>query len=243
MSRFLGIVSDIDGTLTYNDRSLSEKALCVARRLSGRIPIVLASGNTFCFTRTMSKVLATRSPLIAENGGILLPSFDADPIILTPRMDEILSAFSILKEQFDLTALDSRERVTDVSFLKTVEHSKLLPFLSAFENIDLVDAEYAYHLADKHIQKGAALQTTAKMMGLDAENFVAVGDSDNDVDLFRKSGFSFAVANASAAAKREADIVLKNGFGDGFAEAMEYLLKNDMLELRDEDARTDFYVI
>jgi len=242
MSRFLGIVSDIDGTITHNDRSLSEYALRAAQSLSGRIPIVLASGNTLCFTRTISKVLGTRSPLIAENGGILLPSYDAVPIVVEPCMDELLSALSILKDHFELNVFDSRERVTDISFARTIDKDEILPFLSAFPNIDFVDAGYAYHLTDKNICKGSALQTVAEMMNLKAENFVAIGDSNNDIDLFQKAGFSFAVANANENVKREADVVLENEFGDGFAEAIDYLLKNDMLELRDEDEKTNFYV-
>jgi len=238
--RFFGIASDIDGTLTYDDRRLSVEAMKAAHALSGKLPIILVSGNTLCFSRTISKVLGTRSPVIAENGGIFLSSYDAEPIVLTSHMDELHSALLLLQKNLPIQVFDYRERLTDVSFARTVSEGEILPYLSAFPNIHLVDAEFAYHLTDRSICKGDALEKMAKQMGKSAGDFAAIGDSDNDIDLFKSSGLSFAVANASDAVKREADVVLKNKYGDGFAEAVDYLLKNDMLELCDE--RRDFYL-
>lgn len=241
MAQFSGIVSDIDGTVTHNDRRLSVEALKAAHMLSGRIPVVLASGNTLCFTRAISKMMGTRSPLIAENGGLLLPSYDADPIMVEPCTDELNAALQLLLEHFDLTVFDSRDRVTDISFAKTADKNEVIPYLTDFPNIHFVDAEYAYHLTDKNICKGDGLRRTAEMMGLKSKDFVAIGDSNNDIDLFHESGFSFAVANATDAVKKEADVVLKKSFGDGFAEMVDYLLQNDMIELEEE--QHDFYVL
>ncbi|MDV0444777.1 hypothetical protein MmiAt1_03150 [Methanimicrococcus sp. At1] len=240
MARFSGIVSDIDGTLTHDDRRLSAEALQSAHMLSGRIPVVLASGNTLCFTRAVSKMLGTRSPLIAENGGLILPFYDSDPILIEPCRDELNAALNVLSKHFDLTVFDSRDRITDISFAKTVDKEEILPYLSDFPNIYFVDAEFAYHLTDKNICKSDGLIRTAKLMGMDAKDFVAVGDSNNDIDLFQAAGFSFAVANATPEVKKEADYVLTKKFGAGFAEAVDYLIQNDLIEL--EDNRRDFYV-
>ncbi|WNY28884.1 5-amino-6-(5-phospho-D-ribitylamino)uracil phosphatase YcsE [Methanimicrococcus stummii] len=240
MARFLGIVSDIDGTITHSDRRLSVEALRSAHMISGRIPFVLASGNTLCFTRAVSKMLGTRSPLIAENGGILLPSYDADPIMADPCRNELNAALNLLLEHFDLNVFDSRDRVTDVSFAKTISKDEILPYLSDFKNIEFVDAEYAFHLTDKNICKGGALLQMSELMGLKPKDFVAVGDSNNDIDLFRAAGLSFAVASATDAVKKEADYVLQKGYGDGFAEMVDFLIQNDWIELEDE--RRDFYV-
>ncbi len=240
MTRFSGIVSDIDGTVTHDDRRLSAEALKAAHMISGRIPFILASGNTLCFTRAVSKMMGTRSPLVAENGGLLLPSYDADPVLIEPCMEELNAALTLLLEHFDLTVYDSRDRVTDVSFAKTVPKEDILPFLSDFPNIHFVDAEFAYHLTDKNICKGDALQRTAEMMGRKAGDFIAVGDSNNDIDLFHAAGYSFAVANATDVVKKEADYVLQKGHGDGFAEMVDYLIQNDLIELEDE--RRDYYV-
>jgi len=185
-------------------------------------------------------MLGTRSPIIAENGGILLPDYDAEPLIVEPCMGEIKAALSLIQKNLPVRVYDSSERVTDVSFPKTVSAADILPYLSDFPNILLVDAEFAFHITDKNICKGTALEDLAQRMGSSAKKFVTIGDSENDIDMFHASGLSFAVANASAHVKKEADIVLKKSFGDGFAEAIDYLLKNDLLELSDE--KRDFYI-
>ena len=240
MTRFLGIIADIDGTVTHNDRRLSVEALKAAHMISGRIPFVLASGNTLCFARAVSKMLGTRSPVIAENGGLLLPSYDAEPIVIEPCTEELNAALALLLEHFDLRVFDSRNRLTDVSFAKTVQKEEILPFLSDFHNIHFVDAEYAFHLTDKNICKGNALTQMAEMMGLKPKDFVAIGDSNNDIDMFHAAGLSFAVGSASDAVKKEADHVLQKGYGDGFAEMIDYLIQNDLIELEDE--RRNYYV-
>lgn len=62
--------------------------------------------------------------------------------------------------------------------------------------------------------------------GLSFENIAYIGDDLNDIKLFRKVGLSFAVADASEYAKKNADIVLKHNGGNGaFREAVEFLLK------------------
>jgi len=94
MKRFFGIATDIDGTITCGDRRLSVEALKAAHMISGKLPIILVTGNTLCFSRTISKILGTRSPIIAENGGIFLPSYDAEPSVMTSHMDELRSALS-----------------------------------------------------------------------------------------------------------------------------------------------------
>ena len=240
MKRFFGIATDIDGTITCGDRRLSVEALKAAHMISGKLPIILVTGNTLCFSRTISKILGTRSPIIAENGGIFLPSYDAEPSVMTSHMNELRSALSLLLKNLPIQVFDSRERLTDVSFAKTVSEDEILPYLLNYPNIHLVDAEFAYHLTDRSICKGDALEMAARQMGKTAGDFAAIGDSDNDIDLFKSAGFSFAVANASDSVKREADVVLQNKYGDGFAEAVNYLLKNDMIELCSECR--DFYL-
>lgn len=185
-------------------------------------------------------MMGTRSPVIAENGGLLLPSYDSDPILIEPCRKELEAALSVLLQHFDLTVFDSRDRVTDISFARTVRAEQILPYLKDFPNIHFVDAEYAYHLTDKNICKGAGLAQTATMMRLKARDFVAIGDSENDIDLFQAAGLSFAVANAAPEVQKEADVVLKKPFGDGFAEAVDYLIQNDLIELSAECR--DFYV-
>ncbi len=64
------------------------------------------------------------------------------------------------------------------------------------------------------------------MMSLEAEDFVAIGDSANDAEMFEAAGFGIAVANGDERIKEVANYVTEASFGDGAIEAIEFLELN-----------------
>ena len=87
----------------------------------------------------------------------------------------------------------------------------------------MVDTKYAIHIKSTKINKGVGLMKLASMMGLKSEDFVAIGDSENDVEMFEVSGFGIAVGNGDEIIKEAADYVTEASFGDGTVEALEFL--------------------
>ena len=63
-------------------------------------------------------------------------------------------------------------------------------------------------------------------MGLKPEEFVAIGDSANDVEMLEAAGFGIAVANGDDEIKTVADYVTESTFGAGAVEAFEFLESN-----------------
>jgi Cof subfamily protein (haloacid dehalogenase superfamily) len=64
-----------------------------------------------------------------------------------------------------------------------------------------------------HVSKGNSLAELATSMGIDRQNITCIGDSDNDLSMFDVSGFSIAVANATPAVLKAADIIGDNQSG------------------------------
>ncbi len=60
-------------------------------------------------------------------------------------------------------------------------------------------------------------------MGLKPENFAALGDSENDILMFKAAGLGLAVGNAVPEVKAVADYVAEKPYGEGAAEALEWL--------------------
>jgi Cof subfamily protein (haloacid dehalogenase superfamily) len=73
-----------------------------------------------------------------------------------------------------------------------------------------------------HANKGYALRWVAQHLGIDMSNTAAIGDADNDIPMFRAAARSFAVANASEAAKRSAGTIVP-ALGAGVACALRLL--------------------
>ena len=72
--------------------------------------------------------------------------------------------------------------------------------------------------------KGVVVAGLARWLGMAPAEIATIGDMENDVAMFQKSGFSIAMGNASPAVKRRADAVTLSNEEDGFAVAVERLI-------------------
>jgi len=79
-----------------------------------------------------------------------------------------------------------------------------------------------YYLDVTHPQanKGAVVATLSRLLDIRPEQIATIGDMPNDVLMFRKSGFSIAMGNASDDVKAQASAVTDTNENDGFAKAV-----------------------
>ncbi|MDD4621479.1 MAG: phosphoglycolate phosphatase [Methanosarcina sp.] len=222
--KFKAIVADIDGTITCEKRELHLGAVKKIRTL--KLPFVLATGNILCYARTTSRLIGLDGAVIAENGGAITVRFDLRGTF-EESLEECEKAYSFLSEHFKLTKLDPLYRKTEIALRRDFDLEKARALLKT-QNLDveIIDTKYAIHIKSPKINKGVGLHKLAGMMGLKPKDFVAIGDSVNDVEMFEVSGFGIAVANGDEIIKKTADYVTKASFGDGAIEALEFLEEN-----------------
>ncbi|MCZ7356020.1 MAG: phosphoglycolate phosphatase [Candidatus Methanoperedens sp.] len=215
---FNAIVVDVDGTITYSDRSIDCRAVEALRSL--HVPVVIATGNILCFARAVAKLVGTGGIVIAENGGVVECGIvESD----TSHMKECEEAFELLKEHFDLERLDPEYRKTEIGLRRNFDVREARLLLKDYPEVEIVDTGFAAHIKSRMINKGTGLKRIAELMGLDAKDFVAIGDSPNDIEMLKASGFGVAVGNAHPAVKKVADMVTEEEHGAGVAEAVGYL--------------------
>jgi Cof subfamily protein (haloacid dehalogenase superfamily) len=75
--------------------------------------------------------------------------------------------------------------------------------------------------------KGTFVEAMAKRLGVPTSGVAVIGDMENDLPMFAKSGLSFAMGNAADDIKRHATHVTASNEEDGFAKAMDILLKEN----------------
>ena len=76
--------------------------------------------------------------------------------------------------------------------------------------------------------KRARLESVRRRLGLSRAETAAIGDDEPDIPMFEAAGFSACPADAVAAARRAADVVLKSKGGDGAVrELVELILKKN----------------
>mgnify|MGYP000892592483 CR=1 FL=1 len=220
---------DIDGTLTDMRRILCPAALLAMRRLN--VPVILSTGNTHCFSRTVSVLLGTPRIFIAENGGVLSYSEDELEILANQQVCE--DAFLKLSGEFDLKKYDSsrhKYRFTDVILQRDFDLEALVRRAEELRlPVDIVDTAFAVHIKDRSVNKGTGLIRIARHMNLDPAEFAAVGDSMSDKPMFERAGYRASVGNARPGLKEISDYVAQKDFGEGFAEIVDHMIREGMI--------------
>jgi phosphoglycolate phosphatase (TIGR01487 family) len=218
------LVCDVDGTITDQRRRLSTSAVIAIRRLvDAGVLVVVASGNTICSLNMLCKMIGTDGSIIAENGGVYRVKFQGEEHVCGKRT-VCWSAFNAIKDHFlkkgiEIELYSPHDRLADVAFARSVDVDEVREVVKAHP-VQVLDTGFAIHIQSQGVTKGTALDRIASDMGLSASDFLAIGDSKNDIEMIRNAGVGVAVANAHPELMNEADLVTEKKYGDGFVEAL-----------------------
>lgn len=218
------LVCDIDGTITDSQRRIDTDAIECIRKLADRgVEVVLASGNTSCFMDALCRMIGTKGIFIAENGGVYRIGFDGN-LRLDGDQSRCWEAFRVLDAYYrmkgvSLQLFSDRYRFTDIAFARTVSIQEVRDILSNM-NIKVVDTGYAMHLQVPEVNKGRALVRLSAEIGISFQDFLAIGDSVNDLEMLSEAGVGVAVANADPRAQEVADWITQEKYGQGVVEAI-----------------------
>jgi phosphoglycolate phosphatase (TIGR01487 family) len=210
---------DIDGTLSREDQSIDVRVFDALRNWEA--PVVVATGKAAPYPVALCQFVGLPPVAIAENGGVAVTRETFHYLGDPAAAEAVATAFR--ERGFDLgwegVDLVNRWRETELAVSHEAPLDELRELARA-EGLAVVDTGYAYHVKSADVSKGRALERVAADLGRDADEFLAVGDSENDVSMFEAVGRSVAVANADEAARDAADDVTEGRFGDGFLEAV-----------------------
>ncbi|MEA2046363.1 MAG: phosphoglycolate phosphatase [Euryarchaeota archaeon] len=219
------VAFDIDGTLTDMERRLDPLSVEAVARLE--VPVILATGNVHCFTRTTSVLLGISGVSLSENGGVI--SYGDGQMEVLADISLCEEAYRMLGEVFDLDRMDSRYRITDIVLDRNFDIGRAVSILEQERlAVDLVDSKFAVHIKDRKVDKGTALLKIMDHLRLRPDEIAVVGDSVSDLPMFLVTEFGAAVANASSQLKEAADYVAKEEFGKGAYEIVEYMIEKEM---------------
>lgn len=216
------LAADIDGTLTRPDKSIDPRVFDPIREWEA--PVVIATGKSFPYPVGLCEFFGIPLNVIAENGGAVYVE-SADEVIYNGDPEgarAVERAYLDAGYELGWGNVDpvNRWRETELAVARDQPLDPLVEIADEHGMV-VVDTGYAYHVKAPDVDKGSGLETAAAALGYDSEAFVAVGDSENDAELFDLVGTSFAVENADETAKRTADDVTEAAFADGFLEALD----------------------
>ena len=225
------IAVDIDGTITDETRKICISAIEALRKAEDKgIPTIIVTGNVVNYAYACEVLIGCSGGLVAENGGIVFKEGENNNAVETMvERDFVTSAENHLKEklgeEFEKHAShDNMYRLTETVFYKTIEKQVLENALKDFKYIDeleIYDSGFALHITDKRVNKGTSLKYLCERNGINMENVMAIGDSQNDEDFLKEAGYKIAVGNAEDKLKEISTYTCEKNFGDGVAEAIE----------------------
>ena len=220
------LVTDVDGTITDRRRRINTDAIETLRMLvDAEIEVVLASGNTVCFMDGLCKMVGTDGTIISENGGVYRRGFGGT-LHIPGDQKVCLEAFEVLRDHFAgegvrLELLSAQYRFADVAFARKIDPDDVRTVVRDHHlPVRVLDTGFAIHLQDPGVSKGTAMRDLAREMGLLPDEILAIGDSENDIEMLKAAGVGVAVANAPEPTRSAADWVPRESYGDGFVETV-----------------------
>ena len=211
---------DIDGTLTRGDGSGALDP-CVFEPLREAETIVVCTGKVLPNATALCTYVGIDANVVSETGGIVYADGEMRLLGDAEGLNEFVEEYA---PDGDLgwgkTDLVNRWRETEVAVPLERDRDEI-DEIAERHGLEVLDTGYAYHVKSPDVDKGQGLVAVAETLGLEPSEFVAVGDSENDVHTFELAGTSYAVGNADEAAREAADYVTDGSYARGFVEAFE----------------------
>lgn len=123
---------------------------------------------------------------------------------------ELVEQYCIKEDEFEKNALSGGniENVA-VYFANLDDMKECRKILESNPDIRAVEAwEYSLEIFSKKAGKGSALKLLTDKLGMDMQEIITIGDSDNDTQMTKMSGMGLATGNACEMLKEVADEVI-----------------------------------
>lgn len=197
------VALDVDGTIAEPSEPVKKEIAEKLQNLEDRgVRIVLASGKNLSYLSGLARGMGIKNPLlIAENGCVIFDPVKLKEIRLVERPMEISTIESAVVSRF-ADSIWLQPTQVELAILPKVK--KALPELISYvkesikpfsEKVVVLEHEDAVDVLPSGIDKGKALAKIGRLCGVKRENVVVVGNSSNDIPMFREAMFFLIVGN------------------------------------------------
>lgn len=235
------LMVDLDGTLMGKEK-ISPRVARTVKEASRRLPISIATGREAADALKFARQLGLTAPQVCDGGATALNPLTGKRIWTSALPEScaefIVTNLSRVKVPFiathpggSVTSLAGIRdwKLTRISALDIDEASadRLVakfygdPALCVIKVFLYYNGLWAVDFTPIGVDKGTAAQRLARIMGIEVDQMVGVGDSYNDLPLLEACGYSIAMGGAPEELKAVADYVAPPVGEDGLAVALE----------------------
>jgi len=219
---------DIDGTITMNGMgTIHLEALSKLRSLmDDGHNVILVTGRSSVEGYLLAIFGGLTRLAVGENGGCITFGDKIQHRMLGNK-GECIHALATIQSKLDIEIKEKPvfPRMTEVVLERTFDIDNVQKFIDENNlNVVLTDSGYAYHINSKGVDKGSGFMEAIKMLEIDVNDTIAIGDSDTDVPLFKVVKNNIAVSNSTENLKKLAKIVTTKKSGEGVLEGLDTIL-------------------
>jgi hypothetical protein len=211
---FQALACDYDGTLAAEGRLQAGvvAALEAARAAGSRL--ILVTGRAFFDLTRVCERLDLFDVVIAENGAVLyLPA--------AGMLRELAPAPAVrLLAELDRRGLVYEAGHVIVGAARSDEARVREALQATGVSLDLVYNRARLMLLPPGVSKASGVRQALRELALSPHDVLALGDAENDVDLFAACGFSGCPGDAEAVARDRADWIFPGRNGEAIAAAI-----------------------
>ncbi len=230
--RYHVLATDYDGTLAKKERVSPEVVERLkALKTSGR-KLILVTGRQLGELQALFPESSIFDRIVAENGALIYRPATMDEKLLgeppPSAFIQKLKAHQVSPLAIGRVIVATWEPHQAV-VLDAIKESGL--------EYQVIFNKGAVMVLPPGINKAKGLHEALKELGISEHNVVAIGDAENDNALLKAAEFAVAVQNALPQVKINADWTTEADHGDGVAELIAQLLKDDLLSMDSKISR------
>ena len=219
---------DIDGTITLNGMgAIHLETLSKLRSLKDEgHNVILVTGRSSVEGYLLSVFGGLTHLAVGENGGCITFG-DKIQHKLLGNKGECVHALATIQTRLDAEIKEKPvfPRMTEVVLERTFEIEQARKIIDEDNlNDTLTDSGYAYHINSKGIDKGSGFLEALKMLEVDMNDAIAIGDSETDVPLFKVIKNNIAVSNSTENLKQLAKTITTKKSGEGVLEGLDMII-------------------
>lgn len=249
MSEIRLVLTDLDGTVAeFGQHVVSErvKESIIEVQESG-VTVTAVTGRPYWLAYETLNVLGISGPCVIDGGATIINAESGQTLwknwLEASRVRVILDRILPMCVRLELS--DSNT-VVDAHEVEVGQIQNDMPSIFAFidekreaelENVmkntsgvyhyiftgmdpNTGERERSIQISDSAATKHHGVEALRKLIKVHKKHTLAIGDGDNDIELFRSAGMKIAMGNATEGLKSKADAVVGTISDDGFVQAM-----------------------
>lgn len=135
-----------------------------------------------------------------------------------------VSSLSEINDQISQVVVESLN-IDDMVLLRKDLENSTLKIVNKTKHVTENKLLY-YDIVNNEVSKGEAIKILCNYLNIELDRTMAIGDSNNDIDMFKVAGYKVAVSNGTIELKALADTITLSNEEDGVAIVLNQLYSN-----------------